>query len=36
MVGGIGRGCLLYRGTRLLPSLLPPLWTTLAPNFVVP
>jgi uncharacterized protein RhaS with RHS repeats len=33
---GIGAGYLIYRGIRLLPSLLPPLWPTLPVNLAVP
>lgn len=36
VVGGIGGSYLLYRGVRLLPSLLPPLWPTLIPNLIAP
>jgi Toxin with a conserved tryptophan and TIP tripeptide motif len=33
---GVGVGYLLYRGIRLLPSLLPPAWPTLIPNLAIP
>ena len=40
VVGGIaaaaGTGYLIYRGARLLPSLLPPLWWTILPNLATP
>ena len=35
-VVGVGIGYLIYRGIRLLPSLLPPLWWTLPYNAVTP
>jgi uncharacterized protein RhaS with RHS repeats len=35
-VGAVGTGYIIYRGVRLIPSLLPPLWPTLAPNLAVP
>ena len=34
VVAGVGIGYLIYRGIRLLPSLLPPLWWTLPYNAV--
>ena len=36
VVAGVGIGYLIYRGIRLLPSLLPPLWWTLPYNAVTP
>lgn len=39
VVGGVvagGLGYLIFRGVRLLPSLLPPLWPTLVPNLISP
>ena len=35
-LAALGGGYLLYRGVRLLPSLLPPLWPTLGPNLAIP
>jgi len=34
--GAVGLGYIIYRAARLLPSLAPPLWPTLAPNLAVP
>jgi RHS repeat-associated protein len=35
-VAAVGTGYLIYRGARMLPSLLPPLWWTIPENVVVP
>ncbi|MDE8564278.1 hypothetical protein PNH38_10355, partial [Anoxybacillus rupiensis] len=31
-----GAGYIVYRGVRMAPSLLPPLWPTLPANLVIP
>lgn len=33
---GIGLGYLIYRGVRMIPSLVPPLWPTIPANLAVP
>lgn len=35
-VGAVGLGYVLYRGVRMLPSLVPPLWPTILLNATVP
>lgn len=35
-VAAVGTGYLIYRGIRILPSLLPPLWWTIPANLVTP
>jgi len=35
-VGAVGAGYLIYRGVRMLPSLLPPLWWTIPANAAIP
>ena len=35
-IGAIGVGYLLYRGIRMLPSLIPPLWWTIPANVATP
>ncbi len=34
--GVVGGGYIIYRGIRMLPSLLPPLWPTIPANLIVP
>ena len=38
LVGGaaVGTGYLIYRGVRMIPSLLPPLWWTIPANVACP
>jgi hypothetical protein len=35
-IGAVGTGYLIYRGIRMLPSLLPPLWPTIPLNVAIP
>ncbi|QEY26166.1 hypothetical protein [Neisseria zalophi] len=35
-IAGVGIGYLIYRGLRMIPSLLPPLWWTIPANAVTP
>lgn len=32
----VGTGYVIYRGVRMLPSMLPPLWWTVPGNLVIP
>lgn len=36
IIGLVGTGYLIYRGGRMLPSLLPPLWPTIPLNLAIP
>lgn len=35
-LGTIGAGYLIYRGIRMIPSLVPPLWWTIPANVAIP